>query len=198
MIHEKLIQEFIKAQTEGWAEEDFPAIEQVLFANKKSILNDLSTAIKQVCCQASIQQAAGVKGPAAGICISFLRTNIMDDIWEYRVDLYDEKFFLDPTECCAVYKMDFVWQYLRKRLGRLAVAAKTGMYAHKVRPVHLKKVKLNMAEEYHIIATTITQVAIGEAIKIPEYDALQKMDNLKITMGEYWGSNILIYEETKT
>lgn len=196
MNHEKIVQDFIKAQTEGWVEEDFSAMNLALFDNKKNIVGELSAAIRQVCSQAITQQAQGIKGPAAIICISFLRTNIMDNIWEYRVNLYDEKMFLDQVECCASYKMDFVWQYLRKRLEGLAAAVKTGMHANKVRSFHLEDVKLNMAEQYHAAAVAITQLAIGEAIKIPEYDALKRIDNFKIVMGEYWDSNVLIYEGT--
>ncbi|VBB07141.1 Hypothetical protein LUCI_2385 [Lucifera butyrica] len=195
MNHEKIVQDFIKNQTEGWAEEDFPAMEQALLENRDRILDSLTSALRTVCSKANELQAAGEKGPAAVIGISFLRTNIMDNIWRHRVDLYDERGFRDPVECCAGYTLDFVWQYLWKRLDKVAVAAGTGLYRNKVRPVHLEWVKQRMAEEYNVAATVITKAAIRDAIRIPEYKALKKAPDLKIIMGEYGDAGLLLYAE---
>jgi hypothetical protein len=194
MNHEKLLQDFIKKQTENWVIEDFNAMSLVLFESKANIIANLSEAIRQACCQANIQQASGIKGIAEVICISFLRTNIMDNIWEYRVDIYDDKFFRDPVECFANYKMDFVWNFLKTRMEKLDMSIKASIYVNKVRPYHLEEIKMLMAEQYHVAAETITKLAIAEAVKIPEYDTLQKADNFKIIMGDYWDTNVLLYE----
>lgn len=195
MIQEKLVQDFITKHTAGWLEEDVPAMEREFLASKDHIIESLSASIRQLCLEASKQQAAGSKGPAAHLCISFLRTNILDDKWQYRLDLYDEKFYLDRSECTANFEMDFVWKHLKTRLTQLSAIVNAGMYANKIRERHINQVKLGMAEQYHQIAMICTKLVIEEAIKVPEYRDLPKVQNFKIAMGEYLDQNMLVYEE---
>lgn len=195
MIQEKLVQDFIEKQTEGWLEEDVPVMQQKFPANQNQITESLSAVISKLCRQASRQQQTGSKGSAAYLCISFLRTNILDDRWQYRLDIYDEKFYLDRTECTGCWEIDFVWDYLKARLVQLNKAVRSGMYVNRVHPGNLSPVKLAMAQQYHQIAMVCTKLIIEEAITTPEYTRLRKVPNFKITMGEYLDKSMLLYEE---
>lgn len=196
MIQEKMVQEFIKKQTEGWLEEDIPLMQQEFSVKHGEITESLSAVISPLCRQASQQQETGSKGSAAYLCLTLLRTNILDDRWQYRLDIYDEKFYLDRTECTSSWKMDFVWDYLKARLTQLTKAvSSSSMYANKVRPQHIEQVKLDMAQQYHQIAMFCTKLIIEEAIKTTEYTSLRKVPTFKILMGEYMDKSMLLYEE---
>lgn len=192
---QKIVQDFINKQTANWLEEDVLIMQQYFPANQDKITGSLSAAISQLCRQASRQQQEGCKGSAAYLCLSFLRTNILDDKWQYRLDLYDERFYLDQTECSTIWEIDFVWDYLKGRLAELTKAVSTTMYVNKVRPRHINQVKMSMAEQYHEIAMVCTKLIIEEALKTPEYAALQKVPNFRVLMGEYVDKNMLMYEE---
>jgi hypothetical protein len=193
---EEMMQDFLKSQTADWLEEDLPAIYQDFPAQKETITAGLANSISDICRQAHLQQEIGDKGPAAYLSISFLRTNVLDDLPAYRIDLYDENFILDETECSGRWEFNFVWNYFEARLERLDTTIRTGMYANKIRSYHLDEVKLAMAEHYHLAAAVpLTQVIIKEAILIPAYADLPKAPNLKIIMGEYLNQFRLIYQE---
>ena len=196
MNQETLLHTFITNQTVGWLEEDLPTMENEFPANREKMIVSLSAAIKEVCCQARQQQEAGAKGSAAYLCISFLRTNILDDIWQYRLDLYDEKFPLDRTECSGIWNMEFVWGNFTKRLTELADAVRSGIYVNKIRPFNINAIKMTMAEKYNLAAIVLTQMIIKEAIQTPEYADMAKVIDFTIMMGEYQDQCITIYEES--
>lgn len=195
MNQDELIKNFLTQQTAGWLTEDIPIMQEAFLANKTPIIESFQTSIRKLCLKASSQQIAGNKGPAAHLYISFLRTNILEDNWQYRLDLYDEKFYLDSTECSTNWEIDFVWKYLKARLTQLSTTMKNSMYANKMQECHLNQVKVEMAAQYHQIAMACTKLIIEEALGVPEYRELAKTQNFKIAMGEYLDNNMLLYEE---
>lgn len=196
MMQEELIHEFLEKQTAPWLEEDVPIMQEKFPVKQGEITERLRDSISKLCQEASQQQAAGDKGPAAYLAISFLRTNILDDCFSYRLDLYDEKFYLDRTECTGYFEMDFVWQYYQARLEQLTTAICSSLYKHKIRTRQMNAVKIVMAERYHQIAMICMQLVIEEALKTPEFYALRKAANFKVIIGEYKDKSMLLYEES--
>lgn len=195
MTQEQQIKEWMQNKTADWLEEDLPTMEKEFPANREKMAASLSAAIKEVCRQARLQQEAGCKGPAAYLYISFLRTNLLDDSYQYRLDLYDEKFPLDRTECSGKWKVKFIWDTFQKRQTELATAIRTGLYANKIRPFHIHTIKRTMAEKYHLATIVFTQRLIEEALLTPEYANLDKAPHFTIMMGEYQDRSVMIYQE---
>lgn len=195
MNQEEVVENFLTEQTASWLEEDIPLMEQEFSANKEQIVASLSNSIGQLCREYEKEQESGNKGPAAHLCISFLRTHILEEDWRYRLVLYDEKSYLDLAECTINWELEFVWKYLKTRLNELRTIVKTGIYVNTVKERHLSQVKLEMAEQYHQIGMICTKLVIADAIQVPEYRTLQKVANFKIGMGEYRDKILLIYEE---
>ncbi|VBB09030.1 Hypothetical protein LUCI_4316 [Lucifera butyrica] len=193
---EKIVQDFIAAETASWLEEDLMLMQKKFSAGRPAIIHSLAAAIESLCRDAAGQQAAGCKGAGACICISFLRTNILDNIWQYRLDLYDETLFLDRTECTADWEMDFVFDPIKKLLDGWQDNFQSGLVANKIKPRHLKNVRLKLAADYHGVAIGFTQNIIAEALKnSPAYQELNKAPGFAIVMGEYCDQTKLIYEE---
>lgn len=195
MSQGKIIDEYLKTQTENWLQEDLPAMKQEFWTHRGKITEFLATSISQIFQQAILLQETGRKGPATYLWISFLRVNILNDIWQYRLDLYDGNFFSDKTECTSNWELDFVWKYLKRRIDQLGQTISKGIYANKIRQYHRDKIKLTMAFQYHQIIVKFTQQIIKEALQTPEYDSLIKGSTLKILMGEYFDHSVLLYEK---
>jgi len=195
MIHQKLIQEFIQKHTKNWFEEDLPQLKEKISLGLPKMLTDLADSISQVCQQASQLQAEGHKGPAAYLCISYLYTNILENIWEYRLDLYDEGLYFDRKECTAVWKPELIWDCFAKRLAEVHAAAHTGFYRNKIRPFHLTEIKIGMAEQYHMATIMLAQQIIEYAIQTPAYQKLTKTPDFQIIIGEYQDQGLVIHQE---
>lgn len=190
-----MIQDFLEKQTASWLEEDVPIMQENFPRNQGEITNSLSAAIANLCHTASEQQQAGYKGKAAFLCISFLRTNILEDSFQYRLDIYDERFYLDRMECTGCFELDYVWDYFQNRMAELTKAIRSSVFANRIRTRQLNAVKLAMAELYNEVAIICTNLVLAEALKSPEYAALRKVPNFKIVMGEYRDKNMLLFEE---
>jgi hypothetical protein len=121
----------------------------------------------------------------------------MVDVWDYRLDLYDENFYLDPVECSGSWQPEFIWSAFQQRLEALRTAAQTGIYRNKIRANQLADLKLTMADQYHLATLDFTRRMITEALLTPEYSGLNKTRDFKIIMGEYQSNLVVIHQQYK-
>ena len=200
MTQSKLIQEFIKEfiqkQANNWIEDDLPLMKEKYTLALPKIIADLAESISQVCQQASQLQEDRHKGAAAYLCISFLHTNVFENKWEYRIDIYDEKQYFDQKECTTDWKLEFIWDYFEKHLTELHEAAHTKFYANKIRSYHLTEIKMRMAEQYNMATIAIVQLIIKQAIQTPAYQKLIKTPDFQISIGEYLDQGVVIHQES--
>jgi hypothetical protein len=198
MMQEKWVRDFYKTHVISGLEEDFLLLDREFSGELATIAVGLNKAFGQVCRQARQQQEAGLKGAAAFLCISFLRTRVLADLPVYRLDLYDDNFYRDPTECAVSWEMEFVWGIYQKRLEQIAAAAQSGFYRNKIKKNHLAEFKMALAEPFHILSVTLTRLVVEQAIRTPEYDSLLKVPYFTVRMGDYQDHNVVLYGQPLT
>ncbi|MFB6367940.1 hypothetical protein ACFCP7_28810, partial [Paenibacillus elgii] len=128
---------------------DLPEIDERYRQEKELIEQGFLAAFEAVCRQAVKLQEKGRKGDIYYVYISFLRTSIMADTAEYRMDAYDENWFLDPEECASLWSADFIFAPLFRRMGELGETRKA--YARKITSMDIEKIKLIEAYKYHLL-----------------------------------------------
>jgi len=188
------IQNFITGQTTAWLQEDLLKMDQEFPIAREDIVEGLAAAISRICYKAYELQQTGNKGSAAYVCISFLRTSLLEGNWQYRLDLYDEKLYVDSIECTDTWELEFVWKHLKQRMSELRETIRHSIYANKVRFCHLNQIKLHMAEKYQLAAILLTKRLISEAIERLEDANISKAPVLTILMGEYRDHSVPLYE----
>jgi hypothetical protein len=189
------IQEYLIQQTADWVQDDFADMQQEFFAKRDCIIQSLVEVIRQLYQQAHSLQEQGRKGAASYIWISLLRTSVLQDTWQYRIDLYDHTFVLDREECTVHWEMNFVWDYLKNRMNQLNEVIRSGRYVNKIRTYHIDKIKLEMAKQYHQQAIYFTQRVIQTVFQNLEDIELDKGTKMKVLMGEYLDHSVVIYEK---
>jgi hypothetical protein len=197
MNQEEMINEYLKMQIKDWLEEDKKAMIREFPQCREDITNSLSMAIRNICYQAQSLQITDGKGPIGYLCISFLRTNVLEDNWNYHLAIYDESYYMDRVRCVGYWEFNFLWSYLKNRLYQLTQSINSSIYVNKTRSFHLDKIKITLAAQYHQIGISFIQGVINKAIDTPEYDALLKGNIFRILMGEYFDNNVLLYEKRK-
>jgi hypothetical protein len=196
-MHKRISESFIKEHTCDWLEADLANMEKELPDKKEAVVAGLKTAIGEACRQAQKEQAVGRKGKIACLYLSFLRTNLLENVWEYRLDLYDEDWFSDRNECSSRWQVGFIWDYFQKRYEKVVSASKSGVYTNKIRPNILEEIKLRMAPRYHTAVVVIAAQIIREALQIPEMAELTLMTDFRVLIGEYMDQWVTIYEAEK-
>jgi hypothetical protein len=194
MMQDEQIKKFITSQVAAWLQEDLLKIDQEFPIAREKIVESLAAALSRICYKAHELQQTGNKGSVAYLCISFLRTNLLEDDWQYRLDLYDEKFYLDSIECTETWELEFVWKHLKRRMSELTDTIKHSLYANKVRSCHLNEIKLHMAEKYQQTAILLTKLLLPEVIERLDDAGVSKMPVITIRMGEYLDHSVPLYE----
>lgn len=106
---EKLLKEFQeKYVTDKWVYK-FLEVDEMYKADKAAIEENLILAFEKVCSQTITLQEKQVKGEIKYIYISLLRTSIFENKGEYRIDLYDENWFLDKEENSINIDLNFIY-----------------------------------------------------------------------------------------
>ena len=85
----------------------------------EEIKESLKNQFQNICKEVLLQQENNEKGSIKYIYISFLRTNVLENNSNYRVDFYDEDWFLDKVESSGNMDMSFVFSYLYKFIDDL-------------------------------------------------------------------------------
>lgn len=194
MMQEQQIQEFILNQTTDWLQEDLKIMEQEFPLHREQITASLAGALTGICQQGYELQQTTNKGPAAYLCISFLRTNLLDDNWQYRLDLYDERFYQDSIECTESWELDFIWQLLQRRMNQFMETIRYSLYANKIRSYHITQIRQTMAEQYQQAAILLTGTIIPETVQQLDTAGINLAAVVTLLMGEYQDYSVALYE----
>ena len=137
---EKFYQDYIKNK---WIE-IFVELDKEYQKNLNVIINDVVRDFSKVCQRVIELQKRNEKEKVKYIYFSFLRTNILADNGDFRVDIYDENWFLDNKQCSGSIDMSFVFKYLFNFIEEI----KKNSLENKISmsDIELEKIKLEESE----------------------------------------------------
>lgn len=189
---ERVLDEFKLKYVEGHFYENSLKIYED-FENQKKIINeDILSKFKEGCRKALEFQKSGLKGEIKYIYFSYLRTSIMEDKSTYRIDFFNDKWFMDKEECSMDFNMDFVYKPLFNHMEELNI--KKSEYGRTITEMDIEKIKLKEADRYNSIALNILNNMVEEFINSNEYKEMKKCDEIHIFAGEYMDEVRTLYE----
>ena len=184
---EKFYQDYIKNK---WIE-IFVELDKEYQKNLNVIINDVVRDFSKVCQRVIELQKRNEKEKVKYIYFSFLRTNILADNGDFRVDIYDENWFLDNKQCSGSIDMSFVFKYLFNFIEEI----KKNSLENKISmsDIELEKIKLEESERYKILAIEYLKTIVLKMVEDEKYKQLIKDENIYIIAGEYMDECQLIY-----
>lgn len=184
---EKFYQDYIKNK---WIE-IFVELDKEYQKNLNVIINDVVRDFSKVCQRVIELQKRNEKGKVKYIYFSFLRTNILADNGDFRVDIYDENWFLDNKQCSGSIDMSFVFKYLFNFIEEI----KKNSLENKISmsDIELEKIKLEESERYKILAIEYLKTIVLKMVEDEKYKQMIKDENIYIIAGEYMDECQLIY-----
>ena len=96
---EKVLKEFEEKYVNDRYATEFGKIIEKYKTDRESIKEILALKFNSVCKEAMVLQEKELKGEIRYIYFSMLRTRLLENKGQWRIDLYDEKWFLDKEEC---------------------------------------------------------------------------------------------------
>ncbi len=189
---EKVMTEFKEKYVEGYFEKEYPKMQEKINKNKEVIKEDIISRFKEVCKKAKNMQEENLKNEIKYIYISYLRTSLMQNSGKYRIDLYDDKWFLDKEECSVDIDLSFLYEFLFAHIEELQERKK--QYGRTITEMDVEKIKLKEGDKYHKIGIKLLETLVNDLVECDEYKAMKKSNEISIFAGEYRDEALLIYE----
>ena len=190
---EKLIEEFEeKYVTDKWVDK-FLEVDEMYKCDKAAIEENLISAFEEVCKQAIVLQEKQLKGEIKYIYISLLRTSILENKGEYRIDLYDENWFLDKEENSININLNFIYVPLFDFVKELK--EKKSEYGRNITDMDIENIMLREVYKFHVLAVEFLKGLIENFIKISSYEKMKKAEDIRILAGEYMDEAEIIYPQ---
>ena len=190
---EKLLEEFQeKYVTDKWVDK-FLEADEMYKSDKAAIEKNLIIAFEEVCKQTVILQEKQLKGDIKYIYISLLRTSILENKGEYRIDLYDENWFLDKEESSINIDLNFIYVPLFDFVKELKEKKKE--YGRTITDMDIENIMLREVYKFHVLAVEFLKGLIENLIKIYSYEEMKKAEDISILAGEYMDEAEIIYPQ---
>ncbi|AJG99816.1 hypothetical protein LF65_03253 [Clostridium beijerinckii] len=170
---------------------EFNNIDEKYKNNKNSIQEDLKSQFADVCKLGIALQDQGLKGEIKYIYFSLLRTSLLENKGEFRIDLYDERWLLDKAECSVNINLDFIYTSLFKHMEELKEKKKE--HVRTITDMDIEELMLLESNLYHILSVEFLRNVIEELLEVPSYKELKKSEDIKIMAGEFRDEADLIY-----
>ena len=185
------LQNFYEKYVEGRWVDNFLKIDEKYKDNKEKIEADIEQKFNDICKMTSILQESKIKGNIKYIYFSFLRTNIIENKSDYRIDFFDENWFLDKVECSININLDFIFDFLFSHMEELKIRANE--YRRSVTQMDIEEIKIIESEKYNFFAIEYLRDIINGLIEIQSYKEMSKSEEVFIMAGEYMDNTELIY-----
>ncbi|AQS08718.1 hypothetical protein CLOBY_08280 [Clostridium saccharobutylicum] len=165
------------------------------------VTENLVSKFNSVCKEAILLQEKELKGEIMYIYFSILRTSILENKGQWRIDLYDEKWLLDNEECSVNIDLDFIYEPLFNHMKELSEKKKEYVHIKKsqsttkvfqIKEKDIEYIKLREANKYHGLALNIIRDALQNFLECTSYEEMKKKEDITIMAGEYMDAAIRI------
>lgn len=175
---------------------DLDIISESYIQNQDATIAEFVSSVDSACKKAAELQDAGMKGDIQYIYLSLLRTSLMEYKVSYRIDIHDERWFLDPVECSSHWKAEFIFNPLFQRMRELEAVKSS--YARKISTMDIERILQIEAIRYHLFAIEFMRNMVPSILECEGYNLLVKKPNICILAGEYRDRSELLYGQPET
>lgn len=182
---EDILKEFKEEYLESHWVRDFIEIDEVYRNKKSEIDKELMETFERLCDKCISLQNSNLKGNIKYIYFSFLRTSFCEGRGEFRIDAYDENWFLDKSECYINMNFDFVYKSLFEFMDELKKERKK--YGSDLNDMDIEEIILDEADKYLMLVIEFLKDRINQFIQAKSYSEMKKCEDIKIIAGEYMG-----------
>ena len=189
----QVLKEFQEKYVADRYKEELGKIIEKYNGDKESIKENLTLKFNYVCKKAISLQEKDLKGEIKYIYFSMLRTKILENKGQWRIDLYDEKWFLDKEECSIDIDLNFIYEPLFKHMEELSEKKKE--YLRTIKEKDLEYIKLKEADKYHSLALNIIRGILQDFLECTSYKEMKKKEDIVIMAGEYMDAAIQINDK---
>ncbi|WP_077865364.1 hypothetical protein [Clostridium saccharobutylicum] len=190
----QVLKEFHEKYVADRYKKEFVKIIEKYNKDKQSIKENLTSKFNFVCKEAISLQEKELKGEIMYIYFSILRSSILENKGQWRIDLYDDRWFLDKQECSINIDLDFIYEPLFNHMKELSEKKKE--YLRTIKEKDIEYIKLKEANKYHSLALNVIRDILQSCLECASYKEMKKKEDMPIMAGEYMDAAIQINTKT--
>lgn len=183
MTKEDALGHFIEHHVLHKWQEDIVTIDEHYCKRQEQIESEFISVVSKLCQEASCMQEQGHKGGVQSIYYSMLRTSMKRHQAHYRLDLYDEQWYLDEVRCMAIWDADFIFAPLFERIRKLEMVRTE--YARKVTAMDVERIMQLELPRYHAIAVEFIRSMVPKIWDVIMQNEMAMSSPFYIYAGEY-------------
>ena len=186
----QVLKEFQEKYVADRYKEELKEIIEKYNRDREAIKEKLAAQFNSVCKEAILLQEQEVKGEIKYIYFSMLRTKLLENKGQWRIDLYDERWFLDKEECSVDIDLNFIYEPLFNHMKELS--DKKQEYLRTIKEKDMEAIKLTEANKYNSLALNIIRGIVKNLLECTSYKEMKKKEDIVIMAGEYMDAAIQI------
>ena len=186
----QVLKEFQEKYVADRYKEELKEIIEKYNRDREAIKEKLAAQFNSVCKEAILLQEQEVKGEIKYIYFSMLRTKLLENKGQWRIDLYDERWFLDKEECSVDIDLNFIYEPLFNHMKELS--DKKQEYLRTIKEKDMEAIKLTEANKYNSLALNIIRGIVKNFLECTSYKEMKKKEDIVIMAGEYMDAAIQI------
>lgn len=164
------------------------SLEKHVETNKELIVESFIKKLNKLFDVALLQQAAAVKEPIEYIYISFLRSSILTERYEFKIDLFSEMLWMDKEETSIYWTLKFIFQYVEKDMEDM-----NNFVKRKIPQFDLEELKYEYASCYIPFARLLINKTIKEVLPRTKFNLLKTDESVKVMFGGYMEKGEIIH-----
>ncbi|WP_432665084.1 hypothetical protein R9X47_02320 [Wukongibacter baidiensis] len=168
-------------------------IENRYLCSKDEIEEELIDIFDKLCKKTKEMQEKNLKNKIKYIHFSILRTKIMENEGVYRIEFYDEDWYLDEVEAYEFWNADFIYKSLFDHMEELEVKKKK--YLRTITSMDIEKIKQVEVSKYHTLACEMVKDMVEKLIELKSFKEIVSEGGYSILFGEYKGDSKVIYQK---
>jgi uncharacterized protein YjbI with pentapeptide repeats len=166
-------------------------LQTVFHANKTRFTKDITENFRNLCSHIQRMQQEENKNPIAYIHYSLLRTQMLEETYQYSVEAYDDAWYEDETDCILTY--DAAWAYVPFSVMLEKLEQERKKYMGSLSASDIERLMLQAAPYFHQFVLAALRLSMNEMVQLPEYQGIQKAPRLLIRCGEYMDLSENVY-----
>lgn len=171
----------------------YQSIEELLQAYKKDeeiILGTFQNALEELYFKAKEMQFIGKKDSLSSLGVCYCLSSVYTGNYEVRIDLYNEEFYLDESECCVYWKPDFIVSYLVKDMEYFRKTIKQKIPQIKI--YEEQQFMTGYMRNYMYVLLEFLRQKMPNASEQMHKHGIRISEDFQVFFGEYMGRYVVI------
>ncbi len=166
-------------------------IVSIIEKQSNKLIIELSETLEDLFTITGALQNKGVKGIVSYICFSHLYSNLLLENFEFRVDAYDEHFYLDDSEASVDWSFASLVQSFPRDIGMVETNIRKSMV--RVQNYEIYEITKMYQQNYFIVVLQLLLKILPYSIELLSKTEVNLAEEVQFTFGPYMEEHLPFY-----